>query len=89
MAKPAKQSSTQDFREQAVKSVVENKLSVPETTRRLNMSAMTLANWEHKSLSGACDAGQIGKADSDIEAENSLLRCELTEIRLERDLATC
>lgn|SRR5574341_1678196 len=86
MAKLPKQSFTQEFREQAVKTVLEGKLSVPEVARRLNMSAKTLANWVRKSRSGAWDAGQSGKAVSDIEAENSRLRRELAEARLERDL---
>lgn len=86
MAKLPKHSFTQEFRQQAVKSVVENKLSVPEAACRLNMSAKTLANWVHKSWSGAWDAGQSGKAVSGIEAENSRLRRELAEARLERDL---
>ena len=86
MSKLPKQSFTQEFREQAVKSVLENRLSVPEVARRLNMSAKTLANWVHKSRSGAWDAGQSGKAVSDLEAENSRLRRELAEARLEREL---
>jgi transposase len=86
MAKLPKQSFTQEFREQAVKSVLEGKLAVPEVARRLNMSAKTLANWVHKSRSGAWDGGQSGKAVSDLEAENSRLRRELVEARLERDV---
>jgi transposase len=87
MAKLPKQSFTQEFREQAVKSVLEGKLSVPEVARRLNLSAKTLANWVHKSRSGHWDTGgDAGKPVSDLEAENSRLRRELAEARMERDL---
>lgn len=86
MAKLPKQSFTQEFREQAVKSVLESKLSVPEAARRLNMSAKTLANWVHKARSGQWEGGGTGKPISDVEAEMSRLRRELAEARMERDL---
>jgi transposase len=69
-----------------VKIVLESKLSVPEAAHRLNMSAKTLANWVHKFRSGQWDGGGAGKPVSDLEAENSRLRRELAEARLERDL---
>jgi len=34
-----------EFREQAVRLISEDKLSVPEAARRLNLSVKTLANW--------------------------------------------
>ena len=87
MTRLPKQSYTQEFREQAVKSVLEGGLTLPETARRLNMSAKTLANWVHQSRSGQWDTGGgCGKPVSDLEAENSRLRRELAQANLERDL---
>ena len=36
---------TKEFREEAVKLVTEEKLSVPEAARRLSLPPSTLANW--------------------------------------------
>ncbi|MEC4747010.1 transposase [Methylomicrobium sp. Wu6] len=80
----AVQSFTQEFREQAVKNVLGSNLSVPETARRLNISAKTLANWIHKSRTGQCNGSGAGKAVSDLEAEDSRLQRELAEARLKR-----
>lgn len=44
MTRLPKQAFTQEFRELAVKSVVESKLSVSEAERRLDMSATTLTH---------------------------------------------
>lgn len=87
MAKLPRQSFTHEFREQAVKLVLEEKLSVPEAARRLNMSAKTLANWVYKARVGQLsDVGESRKPVSDLEAENARLRRELAEARMERDL---
>jgi transposase len=86
MSKLPKQSFTQEFRDQAVKSVLESQLSIPEAARRLNMSAKTLANWVHKSrLSQKGDDG-LRKPVTELEAEISRLRRELAEARMERDV---
>ena len=87
MTRLPKQSYTQEFREQAVKSVLEGGLTLPETARRLNMSAKTLANWVHQFRSGHWETGNAGSQPvSDLEAEISRLRRELAEAKLERDL---
>jgi transposase len=87
MSKLPRQSFTHEFREQAVKLVVEDKLSVPEAARRLNLSAKTLANWVYKARADRLrEAGESRKPVSDLEAENSRLRRELAEARMERDL---
>jgi transposase len=77
MARLPKQSFTPEFREQAVKSVLESKLSIPEAARRLNMSAKTLANWVHKSQASQSGTGGQGKPVTEFEAEISRLRREL------------
>ena len=52
MNKLPKQVYTKEFRGNAVKLVVEERLKVPEAARRLSMSAKTLANWVHWARSG-------------------------------------
>ncbi|MGF1545804.1 MAG: transposase [Thiotrichales bacterium] len=87
MAKLPRQSFTVEFREQAVKLISEEKLTIPEAARRLGMSVKTLGNWVHKSRAGGLSAvGESRKPVTDQEAENARLRREVAELRLERDL---
>lgn len=87
MTKLPKQSYTVEFREQAVKLVLDEKLSVPEAARRLSMSEKTLANWVRQARAGRLAAvGEGRKPVTDEAAEMARLRRELAEVRLERDL---
>lgn len=87
MAKLARQSFTHEFREQAVKLIVEDKLSVPEAARRLSLSAKTLANWVYKARADRLSAvGDTRRPVTDLEAEVARLKRELMEARMERDL---
>ena len=87
MEKIPKQVYTKAFREQAAKLVLQDGMSVPEAARRLSMSAKTLANWVHFARSGKlAEMGENRKPVTDLEAENSRLRRELAEVKMERDL---
>ena len=87
MEKIPKQVYTKAFREQAAKLVLQDGMSVPEAARRLSMSAKTLANWVHFARSGKLvEMGEKRKPVTDLEAENSRLRRELAEAKMERDL---
>ena len=87
MAKLPRQSFTAEFREQAVKLVNEEKLTLPEAARRLGMSAKTLANWVHQARSGRLSqVGEGRKPVTDEQAEIARLKRELAEAKLERDL---
>lgn len=87
MEKLPKQVYTKEFREQAAKLVLQEGLSVPEASRRLSMSAKTLANWVHFTRSGKLALmGENRKPVTELEAENSRLRRELVEAKMERDL---
>ncbi|MVF25022.1 hypothetical protein EVC37_26035 [Methylocaldum sp. BRCS4] len=87
MAKLPRQSFTAEFREQAVKLVSDEKLTLPEAARRLGMSAKTLANWVHRARAGRLSTvGESRQPVTDVEAENARLRRELAEVRMERDL---
>ena len=87
MEKLPRQAYTKEFREQAVKLVIEQDLTIPEAARRLSMSDKTLTNWVFKARHGklaGMDAHR--KPVTDLEAEVSRLRRELAEARMERDL---
>lgn len=87
MEKLPRQKYTKEFREQAVQLVTAQKLTVPEAAQRLPMSGQTLTNWVFKACQGKL-AGMDGnrKAVTDLEAENSKLKRELAEARMERDI---
>jgi len=82
-----RQKYTKEFREQAVKLVIEQDLTVPEAARRLAMSNQTLSNWVFKARHGKL-AGMDAKRKpvTDLEAEVSRLKRELAEARMERDI---
>lgn len=87
MEKIPRQLYTKEFREQAARLVLEERLSVPEAARRLSMSPKTLANWVHWARSGKLrDVGANRKPVTELEAENARLRRELAEVRMERDI---
>ena len=50
---------TKEFREEAVKLVTEEKLSLPEAARRLSLPPSTLGNWLRASNEGRL--GEVGK----------------------------
>ena len=52
MEKLPRQKYTKEFREQAVKLVSEQALTVPEAAKRLSMSGQTLSNWVFKARQG-------------------------------------
>ena len=75
---------TKEFQENAVKLVLEEGHSINGAAKRLSMPMQTLATWVKKSREG--NTGGINmKTVSEIEAENSRLRRENAELRMERD----
>ncbi len=78
---------TKEFREEAVKLVTEEKLSLPEAGRRLSLPPSTLGNWVK-----ACKAGRLGEVGktyrplTELEMELARTRKELAEVKMERDI---
>ncbi|MGH8503072.1 MAG: transposase, partial [Gammaproteobacteria bacterium] len=63
------------YREQAVKLVTEEKLTIPAAARRLSMSQKTLANWVHKARQGQfAEVGDARKPVTALDAEVSRLK---------------
>lgn len=78
---------TREFREEAVKLVMEEKLSLPEAARRLSLAPSTLGYWVKAFRTGKL--GNIGKSYRPLtETEMELARAkkELAEVKMERDI---
>lgn len=82
-----RQKYTKDYREQAVKLVIEQHQTIPQAARQLAMSSKTLANWVHQARHGKlARVGDNCQPVTDLEAEVSKLKRELAEARMERDI---
>jgi transposase len=78
---------TKEFREEAVKMVVDGGMSLPEAARRLSLPPSTIGNWVKAHKAGKL--GDIGKTQrplTDLEMELARVKKELVETRMERDL---
>ncbi len=78
---------TKEFREEAVKLVTEEKLSLPEAARRLSLPQSTLGNWVKQFKAGRL--GEVGKTYrplTEIEMDLARTKKELAEVRMERDI---
>lgn len=80
-----KQSYSPEFRSETVKLIPEQGLSPEAAAKQLAIPKGTLANWIAAAKRGVpSHAG--ARTISELEAENSRLRKELSEARQERDL---
>ena len=78
---------TREFREEAVKLVTVEKLSLPEAARRLSLAPSTLGYWVKAFRTGKL--GDIGKSYrplTEIEMELARAKKELAEVKMERDI---
>jgi transposase-like protein len=78
---------TKEFREEAVQLIIQEKLSIPEASSRLNLPPSTLENWLRKYRAGKL--GEIGKNYrplTETEMELARLKRENAELRMERDI---
>ena len=78
---------TKEFRQEAVKLVLEQKLSWAKAARQLSLPTSTLANWVKAYNAGKL--GEIGKTYrplTEIEMELARLKKENAELRMERDI---
>ncbi len=78
---------TKEFREEAVKLITEERLSLPEAARRLSLPPSTLGNWVKQFKAGRL--GEVGKTYrplTEIEMDLARTKRELAEVRMERDI---
>jgi transposase len=78
---------TVDFRDSAVRQVIEGQRSVRQVARSLEMSDKTLANWVGKARRGMPLVKRTASvAVSDIQAENTRLRQENARLKVEKEI---
>ncbi len=78
---------SKEFREEAVKLITEEKLSLPEAGRRLNLAPTTIGSWVKASKAGRL--GEIGKTYrplTEVEIENARLKKALAEAKIECEI---
>lgn len=78
---------SKEFREEAVKLVVVQDLSVPEASIRLDVPKSTINNWVRASKAGKLSSiGKNRRELSDTELELARLKRELAQVKMERDI---
>ena len=78
---------TREFREEAVKLVIEEKLSLPEAARRLSLPSSTLGNWVKQFKAGRL--GEIGKTYrplTEVEMELARVKKENATLKMENEI---
>jgi transposase len=78
---------TKEFREEAVKLVTQEKLSVGEAARRLNLPTNTLDNWMKKYKAGKLgDIGQNYRPLTEVEMELARVKKENATLKMECEI---
>ena len=78
---------SRELRQEAVKLVVEDKISCREAAQRLSLAPSTLAYWVKAYKEGKL--GKIGKTQkplTEVEMELARMKKELVEVKMERDI---
>ena len=78
---------TREFRQEAVKLVTEERLSLPEAARRLSLAPSTLGYWVKAHWAGKL--GVVGKTYrplTEVEMDLARTKKELAEVKMERDI---
>ena len=78
---------TREFRQEAVKMIMDEKLSFPEAGRRLSLAPSTLNYWVKAYKAGKLrEIGKMHKPLTELEMELARTRKELAEVKMERDI---
>ena len=81
-----RQNYTKEFRDDAVKLVIEKGYNCNEAARRLGINHSNLSRWVRAYRNAQEDPAQGGLSRSEIEAENRLLRKENKRLLMEREI---
>ena len=78
---------TREFRQEAVKLVTEESLSLPEAARRLSLAPSTLGYWVKAQRVGELgDVGKTYRPLTEVEMDLARTKKELAEVKMERDI---
>ena len=77
---------TPEFKLQAVKMITEQKLSVAEVARRLDVTENRLHDWKKAVAKKGADAFPGSGHLTPLEEENRKLRAEVKRLEMERDI---
>jgi transposase len=78
---------TREFRQEAVKLVTEEKLSLPESARRLSLAPSTLAYWVKAYKEGKLgDIGKSQKPLTEVEMELARVKKENSTLKKENEI---
>jgi transposase len=77
---------TKEFKQDAIKLVVEQRYSCPEVARRLGVAASNVTRWVRLYRQDQEDISKSGVTRQDLEAENRRLRKENKRLEMEREI---
>ena len=78
---------TKEFRQEALKLVIEQKLSWAKAARQLSLPTSTLGNWVKAYQEGKLgDIGKNYRPLTELEMEMTRVKKENAELRMERDI---
>jgi len=77
---------TKEFKQDAVKLVVEQRYSCPEVARRLGVAASNVTRWVRLYRQNQEDISEGGVTRRDLEAENRRLKKENKRLEMEREI---
>ena len=77
---------SKELKQEAVKMVLEQGLTHREVGQRLSIPSGTIGNWMTAAKAGRIPAKPGDRSVADLSAENTKLRKELAEARMEKEL---
>jgi transposase len=77
---------TKEFKQDAIKLVVEQRYSCPEVARRLGVAASNVTRWVRLHRQDQEDISESGVTRQDLEAENRRLKKENKRLEMEREI---
>jgi len=87
MKRAPKAKYTREFREEAVKLVIEGHLGIKEAAESLSLGPSTLAYWLEQYRAGRLkEVGQPPRPLTDLELENAKLKKALAEAKMENEI---